>query len=299
MSKDQLTDEQVNAAWDEMAAEESPPDLNQVASQENDNQLDAVADPVQDLGLDKQQPVNVPPVDQVDPYAGLPDVVKEKLGLIDKLHNDLKASNGRLASIQREFDIAKQARLKIDDAPTDKAIEAAAKKSEKWEQLKEDFPQWAEAMEERLGSLSPSRAFDPNQLQALVGEQLSKAQQIFDQRIQAIQMERIEEKHEGWLEKINTPDFVTWMNNQPAEIKALADSDKARDAIKMLDLFEQSKNPKPSETKTAIEKERQSRLDMAATRIGTSAPPPKGDEEMTEDEIWNQEARRLERASKL
>lgn len=298
MSTEQLTDEQVDAAWDEMAAEESPVDLNQGDSRQEQQQAD-LTDQVNEPVQEKQAPAVAPAASEevIDPYEGLPAVVKEKLGLVDKLQNDLKASNGRLASIQREFDVAKQARLKTDDAPTEKAIEAAAKKSEKWEKLKEDFPEWAEAMDERLGSMAPARAFDPTQIQGLVDERLSKAQQDFDRKLQAIQMERIEEKHEGWLEKINTPDFAAWMNAQPAEVKALAESDKPRDAIKMLDLFEQARKPKPSVEQAAIEQERQSRLDMAATRKGPSAPPPKGDEEMTEDEIWNQEARRLERAS--
>jgi hypothetical protein len=298
VSTEQLTDEQVNAAWDEMAAEESPVDLGQVDSKQEEQPTE-LSDQANKPGQANKQPVAQPEDSKevVDPYAGLPEVVKEKLGLVDKLQNDLKASNGRLASIQRDLDVAKQARLKTDDAPTEKAIEAAAKKSEKWEKLKEDFPEWAEAMDERLGSLALPRAIDPNQIQGLFGEQLVKAQQEFDQKIRAIQIERIEEKHEGWLETINTPDFAAWMNTQPAEIKALADSDKSRDAIKMLDLFEESRKRAFSANQTAIEQERQSRLDMAATRKGPSAPPPKGDEELTEDEIWNQEARRLERAS--
>ena len=299
VNTEQLTDEQVDAAWDEMAAEQSPAELDQVNSQQEEQPND-LNDQANKPDQEDKQPVAQPEQSKevADPYAGLPEVVKEKLGLVDKLQNDLKASNGRLASIQRDLDVAKQARLKTDDAPTERAIEAAAKKSEKWEKLKADFPEWAEAMEERLGSLAPSRAFDPNQVQGFLGEQLSKAQQEFDRKLHAIQVERIEERHEGWLNTINTPDFLAWMNTQPAEIKALADSDKARDAIKMLDLFEQTRRPAPSQNQTAIEQERQSRLDMAATRKGPSAPPPKGDEELTEDEIWNQEARRLERASK-
>ena len=129
VNTEQLTDEQVDAAWDEMAAEQSPAELDQVNSQQEEQPND-LNDQANKPDQEDKQPVAQPEQSKevADPYAGLPEVVKEKLGLVDKLQNDLKASNGRLASIQRDLDVAKQARLKTDDAPTERAIEAAAKK---------------------------------------------------------------------------------------------------------------------------------------------------------------------------
>lgn len=57
---------------------------------------------------------------------------------------------------------------------------------------------------------------------------------------QRIQSDIIEKSHPGWLTTVKSLDFATWMISQPEEIKALADSDKASDAIRMLDLFEEA-----------------------------------------------------------
>ena len=63
------------------------------------------------------------------------------------------------------------------------------------------------------------------------------------------QIDLIEKVHPNWIEKINTPDFINWLDTQTDDIKSLVDSDKASDAIRMLDLFEQSKIEAANESK--------------------------------------------------
>ena len=92
-----------------------------------------------------------------DPFQGLPDAVKQKLLKIDDLEKSnqelihhVKTAQGRVAAMQRETEIAKRVKDEVakKDSPSQKEITTASKNPEKWDNLKEDFPEWAEAMEE-------------------------------------------------------------------------------------------------------------------------------------------------------
>ena len=54
---------------------------------------------------------------------------------------------------------------------------------------------------------------------------------------QEIVQGEVEHAHPGWMQTISNIAFFAWMAQQPPEIKALAASTKAADAIAMLDLF--------------------------------------------------------------
>ena len=91
----------------------------------------------------------------------MPDAVKEKLLKIDELEKSnqqlihhVKTAEGRVAAMQREAEIAKRVKEEVakKDSPTQTEITTASKNPEKWDKLKEDFPEWAEAMEEYVSS---------------------------------------------------------------------------------------------------------------------------------------------------
>ena len=48
---------------------------------------------------------------------------------------------------------------------------------------------------------------------------------------------KVEAAHPGWIAAIRTPQFSAWKASQPASVQALAASDRAEDAILMLDLY--------------------------------------------------------------
>ena len=106
----------------------------------------------------------------------------------------------------------------------------------------------------------------------------------------ALEEARVEGKYENWRDTVNTPDFAAWYALQPNEIKNLADSPAARDAIRMLDLFHVAKAKPASE----IRQERGARLAAAATTRPGQTPPPKTMDDMSPEELWNYEAKKRE-----
>lgn len=303
MDEEQLTQEQMQALWNEEASkldagDEPALDAQAAAADDNPPQDDpAPAD-------DKQaaQAAAAPAAEPADPFAGLPDVVKAKLAQIDELAqanaqllHHVKTAEGRVAAMQREFQQSRAAQTAVapQDAPSQGQIAKAANNPEKWEQLKQDFPEWAGAMEEyvaaQLGSVKPQgQTLTPEQVAGMVQQQVGAVEQTFARRLEEA---RIEGKHEHWKDTINTTEFAQWFTAQPPEVQVLARSTAARDAIRMLDLYEQAKVKPVAEVK----QERGARLAAAATVRPGVTKPPKSLDDLTPEELWNHEAAQREK----
>jgi hypothetical protein len=183
----------------------------------------------------------------------------------------------------------------MQEAPTQTAIASAAKNPEKWEQLKQDFPEWAGAMEEyvasKLGVSSQQQSLSPEAVAQFVQQEVANTKAEMGRLMEEA---RIEGKYENWRETINTTEFAQWFAVQTPDTRALADSPAAKDAIKMLDLFS------TAQTRSAgdIKQERGARLAAAATTRTGQTPPPKTLGDMSPAELWNYEAKKRERELK-
>lgn len=294
MEIDELSPEEALNVWNEEAAKLDA----------DDESADQSLADAPDISLhDEDQDVEVAdePEQPEDPLASLPEAVRAKLAQIDQLAeansqllHHVKTAEGRVAAMQREFQQARMAQQQVvaQEAPSQRQIASAAKNPEKWENLKEDFPEWAGAMEEyvasQLGSVQSQQGIDPQQVAAFVQQQvdLTKAEMR-----QAIEEARVDGKHEGWKDTVNSLEFTQWFTVQSPETRALANSDSARDAIRMLDLFQDTKKRSASD----IKQERGQRLAAAASTRTGQTPPPKTLDDMSAEELWNYEAAKREK----
>lgn len=181
-----------------------------------------------------------------DPWDSVPPVVRQtldditgRLKTLDALSKDVKTATGRVAAIQSELATAKAAAKSVAAAPTAEQIEGAAKSAQKWDDLRADFPEWTEAMDARFAAertellkhLPKADPIDVDGIKREVGASVT------DAITTARQMARVDAKYEDWEDTIQTPEFAAWMQAQAPDIQALAYSEKARDAIQMLDLY--------------------------------------------------------------
>jgi hypothetical protein len=294
VEENQLSPEEAQQLWDEEAAKLDADDQSanqQMATAPEDSLLED--EPIAEEAA--------PDVEPEDPLAGLSDVVRAKLAQIDELAtanaqllHHVKTAEGRVAAMQREFQQARVAQQQVapQEAPSQGQIANAAKNPEKWEQLKEDFPEWAGAMEEyvasKLGSVQSQQGLDPQQVAAFVQQQVDQTK--VEMR-QAIEEARVDGKYENWKDTVNTLEFTQWFTVQSPEIRSLANSDSARDAIRMLDMFHETKKRSASD----IRQERGQRLAAAATTRPGQTPPPKTLDDMSPEELWNYEAAKREK----
>jgi len=295
VEENQLSPEEAQQLWNEEAAKLDADDqsANQsMATAPEDPLLED--EPIADDATFDEEPE--------DPLAGLSDVVRAKLAQIDdlatanaQLLHHVKTAEGRVAAMQREFQQARVAQQQVapQEAPSQGQIVNAAKNPEKWEQLKDDFPEWAGAMEEyvasQLGSVrSQGNMLTPEQVAGYVQQQV---EQTKSEMRQAIEEARVDGKYENWKDTVNTLEFTQWFTVQSPETRSLANSDSARDAIRMLDMFHETKKRSASD----IKQERGQRLAAAATTRPGQTPPPKTLDDMSAEELWNYEAAKREK----
>ena len=131
-----LSTEDVQKMWDEEA-------------------IAMVEDPVDPTPEPEPEPEPAPKLES-DPFRDLPPELLARIDSLHKANEDLKnhvrAAEGRVAAWQREREEQKLA------APTQNELVKATANPEKWEQLKQDFPEWAEAMEEYVSAKVGSSA---------------------------------------------------------------------------------------------------------------------------------------------
>jgi hypothetical protein len=292
VEENQLSSEEAQNLWDEEASK-----LTADGDTSATELLATAPETPQDFEPEQAQ---IEPEQPEDPLAGLSLTVSAKLAQIDdlaqanaQLLHHVKTTEGRVAAMQREAQQARQAAMQ--EAPTQTAITSAAKNPEKWEQLKQDFPEWAGAMEEyvasKVGGQQQQQVLTPEQVAGYVQQQVAQTRAEMGRLMEEA---RIEGKYENWRDTVNTTEFAQWFTVQSPETRALADSSAARDAIKMLDLFNTSK----SVSATDIRQERGARLAAAATTRTGQTPPPKTLGDMSPAELWNYEAKKRERELK-
>ena len=296
MEENQLSSEEVQNLWNEEAAK--------LGADDNSSAVDALAAAPETPQELAPEPVPEPEQPE-DPLAGLSPAVRAKLAQIDELAqanaqllHHVKTTEGRVAAMQREAEQARQAAAQVapQDAPSQGAIVNAAKNPEKWEQLKQDFPEWAGAMEEyvasKIGGQQPQQQLlTPEQVTQYVQQQVAQTKAEMGRLMEEA---RIEGKYSDWRDTVNTTEFAQWFAVQSPETRALADSSAAKDAIRMLDLYQTAK----SVSATDIKQERGARLAAAATTRTGQTPPPKTLGDMSPEELWNYEAKKRERELK-
>lgn len=310
MGQQGLTEAEAQAAWDELANERegSASPVDTPASKEpvavSADTQEALAKPQAKAANETNAPAQPEPKTQEqqkaepeDPFANLPQAVKDKLALVDQLlettqqlKRHVGSAEGRVAAMQREMAEAKKAAQAVDSAPSKAQIEAASASPEKWEAMKQDFPDWAEATEAMVSA--KLAGLTPQQAQSMSSEDIdrlvqTKVEEARRDAMKAIEEAKVEGKYENWKEDINSSDFQAWFAKQTPETRALADSPYGRDAIRILDLWTESKKAPVEE----VQQQRANKLAAAASTKPGASPTTKAVDQMTPDELWNYEAK--------
>ena len=249
----------------------------------------------------EQAPVAPQAEETVDPYANLSPEVQAKLKRLDELSavmpglvDELKQAKGRIGALQSQWDKVRQ----NVEAPSQKQVAAAAKDPEKWAALKQDFPEWGDAISEfvetKLGSVT-GKASGPSaeEIEQLVSQRTEAATSTLRRQLNET---LVSVAHKGWKNDVKTPEFAAWYAAQRPEVQALAGSEDGLDAIQMLDLYTEHRK-KPVQ---AVQDQRQQRLAAAAvtpTKQATTNVVTKTFEDMSPAEQWEYIARERAKAA--
>lgn len=210
----------------------------------------------------------------LDKITGLEAILGQ---VTSRLRNAEGHIGGLNSQLKQQVQAAQQVTAKGGEAPTAGEIRAAQQNPEAMTSLKRDYPEFADAMEsalnERLSSMEQRLAAQPQHVQQ-PGVQREDMNRLRNEVA-------VEIRHPGWQDRVQTPEFVGWMQRQPREVQMLAASESPQDAVRLLDLHSQAANTATSQ--------RTQRLSAAAAiptgRSGSSARA-KAVEDMTPQEYW-------------
>jgi len=229
----------------------------------------------------------------VDPWEGVNPALK---GMFDTMSQTvqtlqgadlrLKQAESRIGAITNELHAAKKAAEQARVAPTAEQMAVATKSDENWENLKKDFPEWAEAFDGRFDNKLSVKL---EELKKEIGggtttEELEKLKTTLAEGTQTeIQKGILTFFKPKWKDTIGTNDWKAWIAAQPAETVALTTSDQAVDAVALIDQFEEA-TQKPK-TATEIAADRKRRIKTSVLPEGGKAVPMKSEADMSNAEL--------------
>ncbi len=230
--------------------------------------------------------------------AKLNDFENKIAGRLRNVEGHIGNLNGAQKELKTLLDASRAASEKVSHAPTQAQVRHAATSPAEWEDLKNDYPEWAIGVEKffdaRIGAARNIDGFDPKVFEAALKTELKGATEAVRKEIIDSSLEAV---FPDWKETAKSEAFHRWASGQPPAIKALAQSDKVGDAARMLKLFETHKQANPARQLT---NQRKQVLANATGAPRASAPPKiqKSWEDMNTQERWQAEAARRARATR-
>jgi len=228
-----------------------------------------------------------PEPEAVDPWAGVPTALRSQIEMISgrlnglgEIENRLKQTEKRLGGIQNDF---YNSQKKAAEVPTATEVAKAAKSSESWENLKTEFPDWADAIEGKIAEANAKTNANLPDIETL----RAKLDELENRR----QVAPVDEArlvglvHPNFRATIQSAEYQGWLKQQPVELQRQAEYGKtAEEAVDILNRFERSKNK--TETIAASNKQK---LEQAVDfPKAPKAPAKKSVEDMSEAEIRQQ-----------
>ena len=233
---------------------------------------------------------------EADPWEGVPAALKQtlealqsKVSAIDTIGNEVKQWSGRVGAIQRELQLqrnaAEQAAKTVSEAPTKQQMAEAAQDDEAWSELKDEFPEWADALEKRTGKLEKkfSEQIESLRQQQPQSPDLNALRREYDQKLLTV-------KHPSWKQVVTSPEYNEWLNKQPQDVRQKAlESTDALECIEVLDQFTAAKSP----VKDVVDKRKERLASSVSAPSGGRPVRSKSIDDMTPEEYREHVAKQI------
>ena len=227
---------------------------------------------------------------EVDEWAGVSPALRKtiegingKLSTLDTIDQRLRSAEGRIGSVQQAVferrKAAEEAAKRVKDAPTKEQMAQAAKSDKAWEELKEEFPGWGEALHDELASVRQAAEALKQDIETLRTMQNSGSQHDVEKLQREIDVKLVSVKHPGWQQTVKSDEFGQWLQGQDSDMqqKFLNSTDPV-ECIEVLDAFAKGNSSQD------VASSRQRRLEAATTVSKGRSAQTKNPANMTEAE---------------
>lgn len=225
------------------------------------------------------------PTDEHDPWAGTDPALKTMFdtmsGRVQKLDDAearLKQAESRIGGLTNQLAAEKEKTV----VPTAAELEAAGASNEKWDDLKNDFPEWAEAIDGRLALFTKNIAGGGMDREAYKADLDELKKSMKQENAGEVQLALLNYVHSDWQKTKDSADYKAWLINQSDDVVKKTKSSQAVDAIDVLDSF--AADQRESASVEDIAEHRQRRLENSINLKGRQATAPKAESDMTDAE---------------
>lgn len=173
--------------------------------------------------------------------------------------------NGRINAYQRQIEQLKQQQRAPQPSAGDNP-QGSGMSDAKWEQLKQDYPDIAEAMEAQLNGVRSQYQNELQQLRQQVEPIQQKQQEAEYNSHISSQMEALNSAHPDWQDVVRTAEYTSWLQQQPQAIQQLMGSTSAEDNIYLLNTFKSTRsNAQATPDTNPVQQRRERQLQQAKT----------------------------------
>lgn len=232
-----------------------------------------------------------------DPLAEIATQLKDLQEKFNSRMRNVEGHIGNLNGTQKEMktlmEASKAAATQVSDAPTQAEMKGAVGTTE-WDELKEQYPEWAKATES-LVIANRGQSFDAKAFEATIKDQVRGETEAVRREIIDVALDAV---FPGWKTEVQSDGFKAWAGAQPDAVKALMQSDQVGDAAKMLKLYDAARQVDPAAQ--IVEARKQKLAAAVGAPKGVQTPNvTKSWSDMSEQERWEYEKRqRAKRASR-
>ena len=253
---------------------------------------DAPANGPQDEFAGETNPESGQQADEVE-WAGVSPALRKtiegisgRLATLDTIDQRLRSAEGRIGSVQQavfeQRKAAEEAAKRVQDAPTKEQMAKAAKSERAWEDLKEEFPGWSEALHDEITGMRKTADALKQDLEALRSMQAGGGQQDVSRLQREIDVKLVSVKHPGWQKIVQGEEFGQWLQEQDQNMQqTFLHATDPVECIAVLDAFTGSNAGGNAHDITAS---RQRRLESAATVNKGRSAQTKNPDNMTDAE---------------
>jgi len=236
------------------------------------------------------------PEPAADPFesiqARLNDFQTQMAGRLRNVEGHIGNLTGSQKQMKELLEASRAVSAQSSSAPSQAQVAQAVTSPKAWEDLQRDYPEFVKGVEAYVESRSPaaqsSPALDPAALKSLEDKMREEMKGATEAVRQEIINSTLEVITPDWQNVVKTQPFHAWVSGQPDDIKALSQSDKVGDAIRMLNLYNEHRRNNPTH---AITTQRKQVLANATGTPRSNAAPTiqKSWDDMSPQERWNAE----------
>lgn len=245
-----VDDSEYDAAFDEFAGGEPADAPEQDESEEQNEQ-----------GSDNQEEG-----EQVPDSTDEPDEVTKLKAELQAANHKFNSVNGRINAYQRQINELKQQQQRAPQPSAGDNPQGSGMSDAKWEALKQDYPDIAEAMEAQLNGVRSQYQNELQQLRQQVEPIQQRQQKAEYEQYRSSEEQALNSAHPDWKEVVRTTEYNEWLQQQPYRIQQFMESDKAEDNIYLLNAFKSTRsNAQATPDANPVQQRRERQLQQAKT----------------------------------